>query len=962
VWSDDVLINGENTIEVGLGDYLLCVDSPDLEPGSGPWTLNVRAQVDVAAGDTFQIIIGKTNFTNNNRSWWLSVQESTSKLFFNWSTDGTSAGSDFIELGTITTNTPFQADVTISAAGVITGYLDGVASVDTGTRAGGIFGGTALVLVGRSTGAVSNRFVGYLGPARITSAERTVEINADFFPEDSDDIIYNMDPLWDACDFVAIANFMPMSDWRDGDTHADYGDANDSYGNPRSKQIYSLDYLKGQIEGGEYWDYEYLSSEDRDSQTRTALTDNFAYRIKDIVGWWENSHYNIIGGVTSGTASDWTAESSRIVFAEFGVPSIDKGTNEPDALYKRGPLDTSIPNYSDGNNDIAIQKVGIQAVLEYWGASSPAGMLDTNEIFINNWDVRPYPEYPSLKNVWSDSNTFEIGLGIMSKIEAVFVEDIIHDVFTDAGVSTSYIDFSLMKRPVTQGFLVDAIGSARDIIGPIEYTFHIESFESEGNIKVKAIDLNESISLTLDDMVVGEKDATPITFERKLDSELPIKVTVSYASPEKDYTVSSVSRSKAFGSSKLQEQKNLTIALGKEQAIALAETKVQQAWIERTGVSFKLPKNQIKIDPGDIVNVTINDIDYVLKVVGINFSENLELVCKTFSDDIFDNRYTGIIPEGALSSGARDFFGSSFVIFMNLPLFSIQEAFPWAPRVVAYQNPFPASVNIYENIESDNILLNELTFKSQFGYLEEALVEGNGVYDVIDEGTELIVNVADSSFQPTSVTENLARGTSNRIALRTDSQSWEILSFVNAELVATNQYKLTRLIRGQFGTTNFVGLPASAGALVVFLDNSSLEPVNLEEYRKYETLYYRYGPSTVLPGDDLYKEIDFTGWGVGLRPYPVTNIEFFPDGTDMNVTWIRQTRASGLSFDAETIPLNEDQELYEIDVYNDTTLVETLTSTTPNVTITSYPANLRVEIYQMSLAVGRGRKAEKTYG
>lgn len=966
VWSTSTAPSGfTSAMDFDGNDKLTIGDSETFEPGSGDFRIDVDVFIpdfNIATAPFGQRLVTKYNTSGNQRGWEFLVSTAGS---LNWRYNvgaGDSGSTVVVGLGISLTESQWHRVSLIIESGFVRAEVDGITG-DSFAMTGAVFNTTANLVIG-ATDNTASPLQGKITSVRITKghARSDESFYIGPYPEEPKNIFFNMDTLWDTCDFVAIANFMPMSDWRDGENHADYGTTNDSYGNPRSRQIYSLDYLKGQIDGGEYWDYEYISSEDRDSQTRTALTDNFAYRIKDIVGWWENSHYNIVGGVTSGTASDWTAESRRIVFTEFGIPSIDKGTNEPDAFYKNGFLDGYLPHYSGAGSDVVIQNFGIKAALEYWDTNSPAGMIDVDEIFINHWDTRPSPYFPNNREVWLDATYDNISNNISTKIGAVFVSDIITKIFTESGIPSEYISISPSLNSTTTGYLLDAVASGRDSISPLEYTFHIETFESGGKINVKNVYDNDVINLTLDDLVVRGNSPSPISFERKLDSELPFRVNISYTDPGQDFTVASVSRSKAFRSSSLQEQKNLTISLTNSQAIALSETKLQQAWIERTGVTFSLPKNSIEIDPGDVVNITVNDIDYSLKVLGVNNSDNLDITCKTFSGDIFDTKYTDIVPSSSSASSNTSVFGTSFSLFMNLPLLSIQEDSPWAPRVGFYQNPYPQSILLFEDVGETNIPINQITSPSQFGIIEEDLITGSGVYDVVDEGTELIVTVANPSYQPTSVPENLARSTSNLIALRTDSQAWEIMSFINSELISANKYRLTGLVRGKYGTTHLVGAPVSKGAIVVFLNDSEIEPLSIEEYRKFDTITYRYGPSTALPGSSAYIVKEFTGWAVGLRPYPVTNIEFFPDGADMNVTWIRQTRASGLSFDAETIPLNEDQELYEIDVYNDTTLVETLTSTTPSVTITNYPANLRVEIYQMSLAVGRGRKAEKTYG
>ena len=45
-------------------------------------------------------------------------------------------------------------------------------------------------------------------------------------PDDgSGDVYFHLDPLWanEEIDFIGIDNYMPLSDWRDGETHADVG-------------------------------------------------------------------------------------------------------------------------------------------------------------------------------------------------------------------------------------------------------------------------------------------------------------------------------------------------------------------------------------------------------------------------------------------------------------------------------------------------------------------------------------------------------------------------------------------------------------------------------------------------------------------------------------------------------------------------------------------------------------------
>jgi hypothetical protein len=152
-----------------------------------------------------------------------------------------------------------------------------------------------------------------LPSAKLSYAADWSEYNSYRPGDGSGDVYFHLDPLWadSNIDFIGIDNYMKLSDWRDSDNHADYGDGVDAYGNPKGDSIYDLEYLKGQVAGGEDYDYFYVSTADRVSQTRTPITDGYGkpwvYRQKDIVNWWSNEHINRLGGV-EGSLTDQTTE------------------------------------------------------------------------------------------------------------------------------------------------------------------------------------------------------------------------------------------------------------------------------------------------------------------------------------------------------------------------------------------------------------------------------------------------------------------------------------------------------------------------------------------------------------------------------------------------------------------------------------------------------------------------------
>ena len=159
---------------------------------------------------------------------------------------------------------------------------------------------------------------------------------------------FHLDPLWSdtEVDFVGIDLYHPLSDWRDEPGHADEASG---------RSPYNLDYLEGNIRGGEGFDWYYASDADRDAQVRTPITDGagkpWVFRFKDIEAWWANAHYDRPGGVESGTATDWVAEGKPIWLTELGCPAIDKGANQPNVFFDPKSSESEAPYFSNASRD-----------------------------------------------------------------------------------------------------------------------------------------------------------------------------------------------------------------------------------------------------------------------------------------------------------------------------------------------------------------------------------------------------------------------------------------------------------------------------------------------------------------------------------------------------------------------------------------------------------------------------------
>jgi hypothetical protein len=267
-----------------------------------------------------------------------------------------------------------------------------------------------------------------------------------------------------AVDFVAFDNYLPLSDWTTGTGGLDalnwqapppssWPLAHPSargFGLTGAPSIYATGYLQANIEGGEKFDWFYANSDnlgagddpqgsglivslpqgDRAAQNRQPYyAGQQILANKQLRWWWNNPHQAIYdtgaGWAAQGPATPWVPQSKPIVFLEYGVPSVDKGTNQPNLFYAPSSSASGTPFWSIWTGasggilaplrDDTISAVALDAIYDYWSAhnASAAGvaMLQWTFCCVWNWDARPFPAFPTLASVWGDTANWAYGDG-----------------------------------------------------------------------------------------------------------------------------------------------------------------------------------------------------------------------------------------------------------------------------------------------------------------------------------------------------------------------------------------------------------------------------------------------------------------------------------------------------------------------------------------------------------------------
>ena len=785
-------------------------------------------------------------------------------------------------------------------------------------------------------------------------------------PQDgSEDVYFHLDPLWSSShiDAIGIDNYWPLADWREGNSHLDLLAGAES--------IFDLGYLKGNIAGGEGYDWYYASGSDRDAQLRIPITDGggkpWLFRFKDIKSWWSNAHFNRPGGVEEGVATSWVPESKPIWFTEIGCPAVDKGANQPNVFVDPKSSESNLPYYSRGVRNDYMQRRYLQAIIEYYdldhedyvAGSNPissvygGAMVDLDNLYCYAWDARPYPAFPTDDSVWGDAANWQLGHWLSGRMARAPLARIVRAVLDDFG----FYDYDVGSlNGVISGFVIDRIMSARDALQPLELAFFVDSYESSGQIKFVHRGVSTTgVKLNADDLVLVEGQAELFSLRRAQETELPNVAKISYISDEGEYRQSVASSRRLSGKSGRVANAQLPLIMGHGQAQALADSWLFDAWSARESGEFGLPPSMMALEPSDNIVVDVGGRERLLRIVEIGENISRDIRALSIDPNVFN---LVDAPERPVRLPRAVVFGVPDVAFLDLPLLGGNEDAN-AGYIAAYQSPWPGSVAFYRSPDISGFQLNQLA--------DSPAVMGKTLVDLSshdsgrwDHGAGLEVEL--SSSELSSYTDLQIFDGRNIAAIENPNGDYEVLQFRGATLIGERTYALDGLLRGQAGSESAMGNPVPAGARFVLLDGA-VRQVDMVLDDVGRAFNWTFGPGNRDIGDASFGTKVQTFNGVGLRPLSPVHIRGQRSGNDLDISWIRRTRIGGDSWEQVEVPLEEAIEAYEVDVFDGGTVKRTLISTTTDVAYSeadqisdwgSVQSSYEVAVYQMSGILGRG--------
>lgn len=765
-------------------------------------------------------------------------------------------------------------------------------------------------------------------------------------------IYFHLDPLWSDAniDYIGIDNYMPMADWRDGTTHADA-----AFGS-----ILNPDYLTANIAGGEGYDWYYASPEAEAAQIRTPIFDadwgeHWIYRYKDLRGWWDNFHYQRIGGARAAAPTAWVPQSKPFRFTEYGCAAIDRGANQPNRFLDAKSSEGGLPKYSNGMRDDAMQLAYFAAQARFWqqaGNNPPSAiyggpMLDFARSHAWAWDARPFPDFPRNLALWSDGANYEAGHWLNGRTGNQPIAAVIAEIAAQSGVYQLATDAAY---GTLRGYVLSDPATARAALQPVLQAAGAEVVEREGLLQFGLRAQAKTYQIAPDTLVRSDEMDGIFEVTRGALMEETGRLRLGYVEAEGAYEARVAEAIFPDQGQLNLAQSELPMVLTEAEARALAQRFMAEVRVARDTARFSLPKSLAHIGAGD--RVAIAGQDYRIDRLD---SAAYQLIEAVRSEPAL---FTPMIAPPPPRRYSAPVTGAPLAVqFFDLPLMSGNEL-PHAPYVAAFGAPWQGAAGVWSSVSDDGYsLTTTLAEPAVFGVTENELAAAQtGVWD---RGPALRVVLAGGALQSRTLDEVLA-GQNLALIGNGTPDGWELLQFASAVLVGPNTYDVSLRLRGQAGSDGLMAAVWPAGAQFVVL-SSAVRQIPLPASARGLLRNYRIG--RLSAGYDspevVHQQAAFAG--AGLRPYPVAHLRAKLQGGDLAITWLRRTRIDGDTWQSIEVPLGEANETYVLHVANGATVLREVVLSAPSFAYTaamraadSAAGALTLSVAQQSDAFGLG--------
>ncbi|WP_106299118.1 phage tail protein [Marivita geojedonensis] len=597
---------------------------------------------------------------------------------------------------------------------------------------------------------------------------------------------------------------------------------------------------------------------------------------------------------------------------EIGCAAVNKATNEPNKFLDPKSSESTLPAYANGLRDELIQHQYLRAMLSYWGdpANNPVSgvtgepMIDMGRVFVWAWDARPYPWFPNTDEMWSDGPNYRRGHWINGRVSGRTLASVVSEICERSGLHD--YDVSALYGFV-RGYLAPNVSDARRALQPLMMAYGFDAIERDGVLVFRNRNGAQAVSLADDQLAAHVDLGADVVQSRSSEAEMSGRVRLNFVEADGDYRNIAEESALPDESTHAVAESEVPLLLTRPEGRQAVERWLSEARVSRDAVRFALPLSQQALGAGDVVRLPAEAGDMTVRIDRVEQTTHQLIDAVRIEPEVY---HPADFPDDPTPSQRYVASGPVLPLFLDLPLITGDEV-PHAPHLAVTADPWPGDVAVYDAAEDAGYSLNGLVaVASTVGVTVDPVARGPS--GLLDHATQIDVTLTSGSLS--SVSEAGLLGGANLAALGTgEPGAWEVIQFQTAQLIAPDVWRLSNLLRGQYGTDALVSDVLGAGAYFVLLDGSPRQ-IALAAAQRGQDRHYRIGPADKPVDHAVYRHEVHAFEGVGLRPYSPVHLSASMGGADLSISWIRRGRIDADGWDLPDIPLGEDREAYVLRV------------------------------------------------
>ncbi|MDX2027706.1 MAG: phage tail protein [Alphaproteobacteria bacterium] len=538
------------------------------------------------------------------------------------------------------------------------------------------------------------------------------------------------------------------------------------------------------------------------------------------------------------------------------------------------------------------------------------------------------------------------------------IQNILTDILTRAGYDSVDYDVASLGDVSVDGYVLPEPTTGRAAIEPLQVFQPFDLIESGDELV--AVPRSGAADVTIpaaEWRAAPERKDQPPALDtiRAQELDLPLEVNIDYIDAGRDFEINSQRARRIVTRAKAVQKIALPIVCASNIAKRMAETRLYAAWAERELVRVRISRRWLALDPGDIVDL---DDGRLLRVTAINQVGGLMEL-----EGFFVNEATQSSAAAADAGQGADHPAlaplDSILYLMDLPLLQAADD---QPGFYAAATGLPGwnGASLWRASDGVNYsAVASLPAAAISGMAVTALA--NAPCDYMDRAHSVQVQIVQGSLS--SCSESDLYNGANAALL-----GGEIIQFQTATLTGPGLYTLSNLLRGRRGS-EWAASTHAVGEDFVILTPGAVNFVPALSTDRGRSYAFRALTKGQTLGDA--QDSAFTYQLRTLQPFApahLAGVRASGTGSDLTLSWKRRARISADWVDYVDVPLDEPEELYDVEIMNGGSVMRSFLSlTSPTAAYSAanqssdwgvVPSNFTVRVYQISARYGRGRAAE----